>query len=52
VVKVAPRTGKRVKFTVLKPGQGTVMVSHGNLTKKLTIKAGYQGGVMQVEISQ
>ena len=32
MVKVAPATGKQVKFTVMKPGQGTVQVSYGNLT--------------------
>ena len=52
MVKVSPGTGKRVSFSVMKPGQGTVQVSFGNLTRKLDIKAGYQAGVMQVEIDQ
>ena len=52
MVKVSPRTGKRVNFSVMKPGQGTVQVSYGNLTRKLDIKASYQAGVMQVEIDQ
>jgi hypothetical protein len=52
MVKVTPGTGKQVKFRVMKPGQGTAQVSYGNLTRKLDIKAGYQGGVMQVEINQ
>ena len=52
MVKVSPGTGKRVSFSVMKPGQGTVEVNYGNLTKKLDIKAAYQAGVMQVEIDQ
>jgi len=52
MVKVSPGTGKRVSFSVMKPGQGTFQVSYGNLTRKMDIKAGYQAGVMQVEIDQ
>ncbi len=52
LVKVTPETGKQVKFFVLKAGQGTVMVSFGNLTRKLDVKATSQTGVMQVEIDQ
>jgi len=52
MVKVSPGTGKRVTFSVMKPGEGTVEVSYGNLTRKLDIKAAYQAGIMQVEIDQ
>jgi hypothetical protein len=51
-VKVNPETGKKVKLAVLKPGQWTVLVSYGNLTKKLDIKASFASGIFQVEINQ
>lgn len=51
-VKVSPETGKKVKLAVLKPGQWTVLVSFGNLTRKLDIKANFASGIFQVEIDQ
>ena len=52
LVQVSPGQGHRVKLTVLKPGKGTVLVSYGEISQKLQVKAEYQTGVMEVEIEQ
>jgi hypothetical protein len=52
MVRVAPRSGHRVKLTVVKEGESFLMVTAGAFSKKLTIKAAYRGNAMYVEISQ
>ena len=52
MVRVAPRSGHRVKLTVLKEGECFVMATAGSFSKRLTIKAAYRGSAMYVEISQ
>ena len=52
MVRVAPRSGHRVKLTVVKEGESFLMVTAGSFSKKLAIKSAYRGGAMYVEISQ
>lgn len=52
MVRVAPRSGHRVKLTVVKEGECFVMATAGSFSKRLTIKAAYRGSAMYVEISQ
>jgi hypothetical protein len=52
MVRVAPRSGHRVKLTVVKEGESFLMVTAGPFEKRLAIKASYRGGAMYVEISQ
>lgn len=52
MVRVAPRSGHRVKLTVVKEGESFVMVTAGSFSKRLAVKAAYRGGAMHVEISQ
>ncbi|MBM4299921.1 MAG: hypothetical protein FJ121_00085 [Deltaproteobacteria bacterium] len=52
MVRVAPRSGHRVKLTVVKEGESFLMVTAGSFSKKLAIKSTYRGGAMYVEISQ
>ena len=52
MVRVAPRSGHRVKLTVVKEGESFVMATAGSFSKRLTIKAAYRGSAMYVEISQ
>ena len=52
MVRVGPRSGHRVKLTVVKEGESFLMVTAGSFSKKLAIKSTYRGGAMYVEISQ
>ena len=52
MVRVAPRSGHRVKLTVVKEGESFVMATAGSFSKKLNIRAAYRGSAMYVEISQ
>ena len=52
MVRVAPRSGHRVRLTVVKEGESFVMATAGSFSKRLTIKAAYRGSAMYVEISQ
>ena len=52
MVRVAPRSGHRVKLTVVKEGECFVMATAGSFSKRLTIRAAYRGSAMYVEISQ
>ena len=52
MVRVAPRSGHRVKLTVVKEGESFLMVTAGAFSKRLDIKSTYRGGAMYVEISQ
>ena len=52
MVRVAPRSGHKVKLTVLKEGESFLMATAGPFSKRLAIKAAYRGGAMYVEISQ
>ena len=52
MVRVAPRSGPRVKFTVVKEGESFLVVNAGSFFKRLAIKSTYRGGAMYVEISQ
>jgi len=52
MVRVAPRSGHRVKLTVVKEGECFLLVTAGSFSKRLAIKAAYRGGAMYVEISQ
>lgn len=49
---VSPNRGQRVKLTVLKAGQGELLVTSGDLVKKLKVKAAYHDNALQVEIRQ
>ena len=49
---VSPNQGQRVKLTVLKAGQGELLVTLGNLSKRLKVKAEYHDEALQVEISR
>jgi hypothetical protein len=52
MVRVTPRSGHRVKLTVVKEGESFLMVKAGSFFKRLAIKSAYRGGAMYVEISQ
>jgi hypothetical protein len=52
MVRVAPRSGHRVRLTVVKAGESTVMATANQISKQLVIKAAYRDGAMHVEISQ
>ena len=52
MVRVTPRSGHRVKLTVVKAGESTVMATANQISKQLVIKAAYRDGAMYVEISQ
>ena len=52
MVAVSPGQGKEVKITVRRAGQSSLEVAAAGLSKKLTIKARYQGNSMYVDISQ
>lgn len=52
MVQIAPNPGHKVKLTVLKAGESSVMATAGPFSKELAIKAAYRDGAMYVEISQ
>ena len=52
MVAVSPGQGRQVKITVRRAGQSTLRVASQAFSKKLAIKATYQDGATQVEISQ
>lgn len=52
MVRVAPRSGHRVKLTVVKEGESFLMVTAGSFFKRFAIKAAHRGNAMYVEISQ
>lgn len=49
---VEPNQGQRVKLTVLRPGEGEVLLTYGDLSKKLRVKAQQRGNLIQAEIFQ
>ena len=52
MVAVSPGQGRQVKITVREAGQSSLKVAAQGLSRKLLIKATYQDGATQVEISQ
>lgn len=52
MVRVAPRSGHKVKLTVVKEGESFLMVTAGSFSKRLAIKSAYRGGAIYVEVSQ
>jgi hypothetical protein len=52
LMAVSPNQGQRVKLTVLKAGQGELLVTVGELVKRLKVKAEYRDEALQVELSQ
>ena len=52
MVSVSPRQGPQVAISVRRAGQTSLEVASQGFSKKLFIKAAYQGNIMQVEISQ
>jgi len=52
MVAVSPHQGRQVKITVRQTGQSSLKVAAHGVSMKLLIKATYQDGITQVEISQ
>ncbi len=52
MVRVSPAQGNQVEITVLQEGQTDLTVTHGKVSKKLTVKSTRQNGVLRVDISQ
>lgn len=52
MVAVSPGRGRDVKITVQRAGESTLEVASQEVSKKLSIKAWYQGNALQAEISQ
>lgn len=52
MVSITPSQGPKVTITVLKPGRSDVVVTSGNVSKKLSVMGAQEDGVWRVEVSE
>ena len=52
MVSITPSQGSKVTILVLKPGRSDIVVTSGNVSKKLSVMGAQEDGVWSVEISQ
>lgn len=52
MIVISPGQGPKVTLTILREGEGEVIVASGGISKKLSARAWYHGKIMYVKITQ